>query len=67
MYNIDKFTDQIPGVSSMAWKEVAKMKATNLTMAIVDSSGGDQMSIAHTRTHFSDTVISWILMMIYQS
>jgi len=22
----------------------------------VDSSGGDQMSIAHTKTHFSDTV-----------
>lgn len=29
---------------------------TNLTTAIVESVGGDQMSILHTRTHFTDRV-----------
>ena len=55
---ISKSSDQIPGVRSVAWREVAKRKKTNLTMAIVQGSGGDQMSIIHTRTVFSDKVTS---------
>ena len=52
----DPASDQIPGVRSTAWKEVANQRRTNLTMAIVEGSGGDQMSILHTRTVFSEKV-----------
>ena len=56
------FSDQIPGVRSLAWRTVARLRdntgkpVTNLTTAIVESVGGDQMSIRHTRTHFTDRV-----------
>ena len=52
-------SDKVPWVDPEAWNFVARQRnatgkpVTNLTIGIVDSSGGDQMKMTHTRTFFS--------------